>query len=107
MTTATPPQVDRAEIRRELDRFVLRSVQPMGLRVLSIDDAVAVATARELVSRQEIGRLRASIDKALAVCDAGEWQATRWEQPFPVPSWVTDIRAALVGVSETPEACDE
>ena len=50
MTTATPPQVDRAEIRRELDRFVLRSVQPMGLRVLSVDDAVAVATARELAS---------------------------------------------------------
>jgi len=56
MTTSPPPQV---EIRRELDRFVLRSVQPMGLRVLSVDDAVAVAAARELVSRQEIDRLRA------------------------------------------------
>ena len=39
----------------------------------------------------------ARIEKALAVCNAGEWQATRWEQPFPVPAWVTDVRAALTG----------
>ncbi|MEU0515609.1 hypothetical protein [Amycolatopsis sp. NPDC006125] len=43
---------------------------------------------------------QARIDAVLEVCRQGEWQATRWEQPFPVPAWVTDVRAAATQVSQ-------
>lgn len=38
---------------------------------------------------------RAQIAAARALCDAAEHQATRWEQPLPVPGWVAEMRAAL------------
>jgi hypothetical protein len=50
--------------------------------------------------RNRAERAEARIEKALAVCDAGKHQATRWEQPFPVPAWVTDVRAALTSTEE-------
>lgn len=53
---------------------------------LQIDDLTAERNERQ-------NRLVA----VLAVCAQGEWQATRWEQPFPVPTWVTDVRAAAQG----------
>jgi hypothetical protein len=59
-------------------------------------DARRLAAAGLLADGQD----RARIEKALAVCDAGEHQATRWEQPFPVPAWVTDVRAALTSPEE-------
>ncbi|MGW4488409.1 hypothetical protein ACWEOE_31760 [Amycolatopsis sp. NPDC004368] len=52
----------------------------------------------------ERDQMQSRVAAALAVCDAGEHQATRWEQPFPIPAWVTDVRAALVGDQTTEEA---
>lgn len=67
--------------------------------------AELAAARAEIVARQtefeglraERDKLQARIDAALAVCAAGEHQATRWAQPFPVPNWVIDVRAALLG----------
>jgi hypothetical protein len=42
----------------------------------------------------ELDRARAELAAVLAVCDAAEHQATRWEDPLPVPEWVTQVRNA-------------
>jgi hypothetical protein len=43
---------------------------------------------------REIDRLRAALKAVNTVCDAAEHQATRWENPLPVPAWVDAIRTA-------------
>lgn len=61
----------------------------------------------------ELGQLRAELEQTrqqiaavLAVCDAAEHQATRWEHPLPVPDWVTTVRYAAVQPTTWPvRAC--
>lgn len=65
------------------------------LPAVQAENARLVRTLRYVQGHRDL--LLARIDAALAVCDAGKHQATRWEQPFPVPAWVSDVRAALQG----------
>jgi hypothetical protein len=48
-------------------------------------------------SRQDIDALLAIIDAVETVCAKHENGATRWENPLPVPEWISEIRAALDG----------
>jgi len=142
MTTSTPrPQVDRAEIRQaifaELDALLIPGWQKDFNGNAVIDAAVKVAAARELVSRQEIDRLRAenarlkadvaaykaALDMGEELLVIGEYLCQKVDactcgadlnagyghEPYcgvePVAK-LARVRAAL-GVSETPEACDE
>ncbi|WP_426404254.1 hypothetical protein ACN9M0_24955 [Streptomyces sp. R-07] len=47
---------------------------------------------------EEMAYISRCLDAVYAVCDAAEKQATRWEQPLPVPEWVALIRNAADGV---------
>ncbi|MGW9026899.1 hypothetical protein ACWGQ5_22500 [Streptomyces sp. NPDC055722] len=46
---------------------------------------------------EEMAYLSSCLDAVHEVCDAAEKQATRWEQPLPVPDWVATVRAAASG----------
>jgi hypothetical protein len=41
--------------------------------------------------------LQRRIDAALDICDRHERGALRWENPLPVPEWVREVQAALLG----------
>lgn len=61
-------------------------------------DPVAVAGWKEVDRLAAINRrLRARIDAALDICDRHERGALRWEDPLPVPEWVREMQAALLG----------
>lgn len=47
---------------------------------------------------EEMAYLSRCLDSVLEVCDNAEKQANRWEQPLPVPEWVTSVRAAAEGL---------
>lgn len=51
----------------------------------------------------EVDKLRQQVAAVADLCDAAEKQATRWEQPLPVPEWVTAVRRAV----EQPAASEE
>lgn len=46
---------------------------------------------------EEMAYLGRCLDAVLAVCDQAEKQATRWENPLPVPEWVETVRKAVEG----------
>ncbi|MGW1122830.1 hypothetical protein ACWD5B_37925 [Streptomyces tanashiensis] len=48
---------------------------------------------------EEMAYLGRCLDAVRDVCDAAEKQATRWENPLPVPEWVAMIRNATDGVT--------
>jgi hypothetical protein len=48
---------------------------------------------------EEMAYISRCLDAVYAACDAAEKQATRWEQPLPVPEWVALIRNAADGVT--------
>lgn len=58
--------------------------------------------------RAELRKLRAALTAVESTCTAAEHQATRWEQPLPVPEWVAAVRAATDGHSSCPDPieCD-
>jgi hypothetical protein len=85
-----PSTPDReTEIRPLSEQFAAAIGSGHGHGVI-YRDVMNIVTAREAA-------LQARLDAVLAVCDAGEHQAIRWEQPYPVPAWVTDVRAATEG----------
>jgi hypothetical protein len=56
----------------------------------------------------EVGRLRAQLTAVTGLCDAAEKQATRRENPLPVPEWVDAVRrAALPAAEETHVVADD
>lgn len=52
---------------------------------------------KEPTRDEEMQYLTSCLDAVLAVCDAAEKQATRWENPLPVPEWVETVRKAAEG----------
>ncbi|MFD9047624.1 hypothetical protein [Streptomyces zaomyceticus] len=49
---------------------------------------------------EELAYVNRCLTAVYAVCDAAEKQATRWEQPLPVPEWVVLVRNAAGGVMD-------
>ena len=48
---------------------------------------------------EEMAYMNRCLNAVYAVCDAAEKQATRWEQPLPVPEWVALVRNAADGLT--------
>lgn len=48
---------------------------------------------------EEMAYMSRCLNAVYAVCDAAEKQATRWENPLPVPEWVAMVRNAADGVT--------
>jgi hypothetical protein len=59
------------------------------------DVPALVAEVRRLTA--ELQQARGLLDDVLTVCDATESGARRWENPLPVPEWVSIVRAAADG----------
>lgn len=53
---------------------------------------------------EEMAYLRRCLDAVHDLCNAAEMQATRWEQPLPVPEWVALVRNAADGVTDAAPA---
>lgn len=66
-------------------------------RVRELEAERALYVGVEPTIAEEMAELTRGYIAAHAVCDAAEKQATRWENPLPVPEWVAAIRAALDG----------
>lgn len=49
------------------------------------------------VRRTRAAAAEAALERVLDECDLGEFQATRWADPYPVPAWVEDVRRAVAG----------
>lgn len=49
----------------------------------------------EFTNPRAIARLRAQVAAVEALCDSAEADATRWENPLPLPWWTERIRAAI------------
>ncbi|MFD5678382.1 hypothetical protein, partial [Streptomyces sp. NPDC127040] len=46
---------------------------------------------------EEMAYLNRCLNAVQEVCDKAEANATRWEQPLPVPEWVATVRTAAQG----------
>lgn len=69
-------------------------------RVAELEAERAKYVGKEPTIAEEMAYLSNCIDSVLAVCDTAEQQATRWENPLPVPEWVEKVRAAANGLTE-------
>jgi DNA repair exonuclease SbcCD ATPase subunit len=74
---------DRAETR-------VRELEAERKRYVGVEPTIA----------EEMAYLSRCIDSVLELCDKAEEQASRWEQPIPVPEWVAPVRAAAEGLVE-------
>ncbi|WBP89493.1 hypothetical protein [Kitasatospora cathayae] len=72
-------------------------VEQLLARVRQLEAERALYVGVEPTIAEEMAELTRGYIAAHAVCDAAEKQATRWENPLPVPEWVAAIRAALDG----------
>lgn len=76
--TLADPEKELAEARAELAKYV----------------------GHEPTIADEMAYLSRCLDAVRDVCDDAEKQATRWEQPLPVPEWVAKVRSATDGLEE-------
>lgn len=60
---------------------------------------------KEPTVRGEMAYLQRCLNAVLELCDQAAAQATQWENPLPVPAWVTAVREAAEG--ERPENPDD
>ncbi|MFD7996884.1 hypothetical protein [Streptomyces mexicanus] len=76
-------------------RLALQSAQ-RGRRRLRTE--LAKYVGKEPTIAEEMAYLSHCLDAVLDLCDDAERQATRWENPLPVPEWVAKVRAAAEGM---------
>lgn len=55
---------------------------------------------KEPTLRDEMAYLNRCLNAVFEVCREAETQATRWEDPLPVPEWVSLVRSAAAGERE-------
>ena len=56
---------------------------------------LAKYVGKEPTIAEEMEHLIHCLDAVSTVCDEAEKQATRWENPLPVPEWVATVRRAV------------
>lgn len=74
-------------------------------RIAELEAELAKYVGKEPTIADEMAYLRRCLNAVREVCEQAEKQATRREQPLPVPEWVTTIRQAADG--ERPENPDD
>lgn len=77
---------DTAELKRTVDKAEAELKKYVGVEPTVADESAYLTRCLNAVRE---------------VCDTAEKQATRWEQPLPVPEWVATVREAAHG--ERPE----
>ena len=66
-------------------------------RVTNLEATLERYVGKEPTVAEEMAYLNRCLNTVHDVCDAAEKQATRWEQPLPVPEWVAAVRHAASG----------
>lgn len=83
---------------REAERMIERQ----GLadyQIVPINEPAAWHLYR--ADQKRANNAEARLARIAEICDAAEHGATRWEDPLPVPEWVSRIRTVLDGAPET------
>ncbi|MER7806117.1 hypothetical protein [Streptomyces sp900116325] len=74
-------------------------------RIAELETELAKYVGKEPTVVDEMAYLKRCLNAVYDVCDQAEKQATRWEQPLPVPEWVGIVREAADG--ERPDNPDD
>lgn len=69
-------------------------------RIAELKAELAKYVGKEPTVADEMAYLQRCLNDVREVCDQAEKQATRWEQPLPVPEWVATVREAADGQRE-------
>ena len=73
-------------------------------RIAELETELAKYVGKEPTIADEMAYLHRCLNAVYEVCDQAEKQATRWENPLPVPEWVAVVREAADGVrADTPD----
>ncbi|MFE7954435.1 hypothetical protein [Streptomyces sp. NPDC057413] len=88
---------DNARLRLAL-KSAQRGRRQMRARVAELEAELAKYVGQEPTIAEEMAYLSRCLDAVHEVCDDAEKQATRWENPLPVPEWVARVRAAADGL---------
>lgn len=87
------------------DDYAETAAKRRAARVSELETQLAEARAElakyvghEPTIADEMAYLNHCLDAVRDVCDKAERQATRWENPLPVPEWVAKIRKAADGL---------
>lgn len=94
--TAERAHRDGGEKRRPL----FDKVGAQQARVTELQTELERYVGKEPTIADEMAYLRRCLNAVYEVCDQAEKQATRWEQPLPVPEWVATVREAAGGQRE-------
>jgi len=78
---------------------VVREVAALRSRVAELEAELKKYVGVEPTVADELAYVNRCLNAVYAVCDAAEKQATRWENPLPVPEWVALVRNAADGVT--------
>ncbi|WP_435285175.1 hypothetical protein [Streptomyces bacillaris] len=66
-------------------------------RIAELEAQLGRYVGKEPTVRDEMAYLQRRLNSVLELCDSAAAQAARWENPLPVPEWVTAVREAATG----------
>ncbi|MFE7237254.1 hypothetical protein [Streptomyces sp. NPDC057580] len=91
-TVFTPNhEAERQQVRQA------KELAELVAEVARLKAELAKYVGKEPTIADEMAYLHRCLNDVYEVCDQAEKQATRWEQPLPVPEWVATIREAADG----------
>lgn len=85
-----------AELHAKL-KIAERQARERDERVTNLEATLERYVGQEPTVAEEMAYLNRCLNTVRDVCDTAEKQATRWEQPLPVPEWVAAVRHAAGG----------
>lgn len=68
--------------------------------ITALREQLAKYVGKEPTLRDEMAYLHRCLNAVFNVCRVAEKQALRWENPLPVPEWVSAVRSAAAGERE-------
>jgi hypothetical protein len=73
------------------------AVPTLVARVAELEATLERYVGKEPTVADEMAYLHRCLNAVFEVCRNAEKQAIRWENPLPVPEWVSDVRSAAAG----------
>ncbi|WP_030292292.1 hypothetical protein [Streptomyces katrae] len=90
----------QADADREFVIHAPVDVASLLAKVAELEATLERYVGKEPTVREEMAYLNRCLNAVHDVCREAEKQATRWEQPLPVPEWVSTVRSAAAGERE-------
>ncbi|MGW1154542.1 hypothetical protein ACWD45_25060 [Streptomyces rubiginosohelvolus] len=85
-----------AELRSQLEQ-ARRIAVTLEQENAQLEAQLEKYVGKEPTVRDEMAYLQRCLNSVLEVCDQAATQATRWENPLPVPEWAIAVRKAATG----------